>query len=581
MEKETPNQKITIATTNQDLKLLADTFKYDAVGINFLIELLNHSKLEIRAKAYHILQNIDSEKVLQARSKGILLNPGDRVYTVYQTETFFTDSSYILCTKENRILKLDTNYDYKKHGYKITKEDDGLYIVAKLPHYFSEHEAELIAESLHQKIMLEWCFSSFNGFSGDDNYCNVKQWCLENNIPYQEFKKVQLEKSQRNGLDRLFPEENSEEALESDRWNDCDELKDFLETTKNFNLLSKFWKETIGNFAGICEIYIGKKSYLTIDENLSDTTSPEHKINLLASTYQFYGLSISEYEAFESDIEFLIESLNNPEIKVRAMAYELLQGAESEKVRVKIASGLLLNPGDRVYSIWNSGIGFDDEAYYLVDACDLSEELIIEENKDFDFSNYYELDDDYCEQDYPEEKYELSEDDYQDPEIESYESFFAEYIEQDELIEISCRQNKLWDKLADLELEIYSYERGDPLFVSHHICKNQAEKIAESLHQKIMKEHGIGSFTWDKINDLETWCIDNNIPCQKKYFGDPNKDNSISYIDQEHLMNYLKKPENINLLSKLWKDAVGSFTFVCEQTVKNKTYLKIDVNCQC
>ncbi len=571
MKREALNQKFAIATTNQ-IKLLADTFQYDAVGINFLIELLNHSKLEIRAKAYHLLQNIDSEKVRKARAKGIFLNPGDRVYTIYKSSIYFNDSFYSLFNGENCVLELNTDYDYKSNGYKIIKDDGCLYIVAKSPHYFSRSEAEGMAESLHQKIMLEWSLGDFElDWIDKAQKFNVKQWCLANNISYQEVKRIQREKFYKNGLDRSFTPEELVEGLEFDRWDNCNEIMDLLKQTNNLNLLSKLWKETIGNFAGICEINIGKQSYLTIDENLPDIVTPEQKIELLA--YADY------YE--QSDIEFLIESLSSSEIKVRAMAYKLLQGAESLKTQLEIAKGFLLNPGDRVYSVWRSGIGFDDEAYYLVDACDLSKELIIEENKDFDYTNYDEFYDDYFEQDYPEEEYELSEDDYQDPEIESYESFFAEYIEQDESIKISDRQKRLWDELAALDVDIYSYERGDPLFVSRHICKNQAEKIAELLHQKIIKEYEIGSFIWDKINDLETWCIANNVSYQKKYFGDPNKNDSISCIDEKHLMNYLKKPENINLFSKLWKDAVGSFAFVCEQTVKNKTYLKIDVNCQC
>ncbi|MGL5942658.1 MAG: hypothetical protein ACRC2S_20235 [Waterburya sp.] len=566
------NQKFAIATTNQELKFLADTFQYDAVGIIFLIELLNHSNLEIRAKAYQLLQNIDSKKVRQASSKGILLNPGDRVYTIYKSSIYFNDSFYSLFNGENCVLELNTDYDYKRHGYKIIKDDGCLYIVAKSPHYFSRSEAEAMAESLHQKIMLKWSLGDFefDWIDKAQNF-NVKQWCLANKISYQEVKRIQREKFYKNGLDKLFTPEELVEGLEFDRWDNCNEIMNLLKQTNNLNLLSKLWKETIGNFAGICEIHIGKTSYLKIDENLPDIVTPEQKIELLA--YADY------YE--QSDIEFLIESLNNPEIKVRAMAYKLLQDAESKKVRVEIAQGLLQNPGDRVYSVWRSGIGFNDEAYYLVDACDLSKELIIEENKDFDYTNYDEFYDNYSDQYSIEENYQLSDYDYQDPEIESYESFFAEYIEQDESIKISDRQNRLWDELADLDLEIYSYERGDPLFVSRHICKNQAEKIAESLHQKIMKEHGIGSFSWDKINYLETWCIANNVPYQKKFYQDPDKDYLMSWFDTEHLMNYLKQPENIHLFSKLWKDAVGSFAFVCEQTVKNKTYLKIDVNCQC
>ncbi|BAZ46015.1 hypothetical protein NIES4102_30430 [Chondrocystis sp. NIES-4102] len=229
------------------------------------------------------------------------------------------------------------------------------------------------------------------------------------------------------------------------------------------------------------------------------------ELKFLADTFKYDAVGLN----------FLIELLNHSNLQIRAKAYHLLQNIDSEKVRNSISEGILLNPGDRVDSVWESGIGFDDQDYFIIDSCaNLSKELVIRKDSDFDDNNYYEFEEDYIE-----EKYELREDDYQHPEIASYDSFFAEYIEQDGSIEISDDQVRIWNKLNDLDLETYNYEGGDPLFVSHHICKNQAEFIAQSLHQKIMREHGI------------------------------------------------------SLLKR--------FAFVCEQVVKNKGYLKIDVNCKC
>jgi hypothetical protein len=497
---------------------------------------------------------------------------------------FFLYSFDAITLGENRVLELNTDYDYKSNGYKISKENDGLYVVAKAAHYFSKHEADLAAESLHQEIMQENSFFCLNSLESYN--INFKEWCQANSSIYKEFKHRLLKISREHGLDKIFPDmysdENLERVFESDRLVDCDDLKYFLEKTNNFDLLSKLWKDTIGSFAGICEIHIGKKSYLTIDENLPDIVTTEQGIKELASSYYEYPEHY-EYNGYEeSEIDLLIESLNNPELKVRATAYELLiNGLKTPKIKLAIAKGLLLNPGDRIYSVWQAGIRFDDQAYYLIyDSCDLNQELVIKENSELDYINDSEFDEDYLAPDYFEEEYELSEDDYQDPEIESYESFFAEYIKQDELIEISDRQKRIWDELEAFDIETsISYEIGC-LFASHYICQNRAEAIAESLHQKSIKKHDIWSFRWEKINDLEAWCIANNVPYQKKCYDDPNEDSTISTVDREHLMNYLQQPKNINLLSKLWKDAVGNFAFVCEQTVENQTYLKIDVNYQ-
>ena len=45
----------------------------------------------------------------------------------------------------------------------------------------------------------------------------------------------------------------------------------------------------------------------------------------------------------ESGVDFLIENLNDPELKFKAKAYELLQNVESEKAQKAIAPGLLFN----------------------------------------------------------------------------------------------------------------------------------------------------------------------------------------------------------------------------------------------
>jgi hypothetical protein len=56
------HQRFAIATSEEIIELLSDSLDYDEAGIEFAIGLLNHSELEVRARAYHILENIDSEK---------------------------------------------------------------------------------------------------------------------------------------------------------------------------------------------------------------------------------------------------------------------------------------------------------------------------------------------------------------------------------------------------------------------------------------------------------------------------------------------------------------------------------------
>lgn len=68
----------------------------------------------------------------------------------------------------------------------------------------------------------------------------------------------------------------------------------------------------------------------------------------------------------EAGIDLLIEAMNDAVIAVRAIAYRLLQGVQSRKSQQAIAKGLLLNPGDRIYSVYKSEIGYGDDSYYLI-----------------------------------------------------------------------------------------------------------------------------------------------------------------------------------------------------------------------
>ena len=58
-------------------KLLPEFLCCGELGINFLIECLEDDELEIRAKAYELLQDVESEKARKAIASGVLLNPGD------------------------------------------------------------------------------------------------------------------------------------------------------------------------------------------------------------------------------------------------------------------------------------------------------------------------------------------------------------------------------------------------------------------------------------------------------------------------------------------------------------------------
>ncbi|MEO1006116.1 MAG: hypothetical protein AAFW67_09760, partial [Cyanobacteria bacterium J06638_38] len=80
----------------EKVSLLPQALEHGELGIDFLIDCLEDPELEIRATAYQLLQDIESEKVQQAITPGILFNPGDKIYHVVQSSMWFNDSFYSL-----------------------------------------------------------------------------------------------------------------------------------------------------------------------------------------------------------------------------------------------------------------------------------------------------------------------------------------------------------------------------------------------------------------------------------------------------------------------------------------------------
>jgi hypothetical protein len=89
-------QAISNSSIEQQVSLLPQALEYEESGIDFLIDRLKDPELEVRAKAYELLQDVESAKAQQAIAPGLLLNSGDRVYSVYQSGTWFNDSGYYL-----------------------------------------------------------------------------------------------------------------------------------------------------------------------------------------------------------------------------------------------------------------------------------------------------------------------------------------------------------------------------------------------------------------------------------------------------------------------------------------------------
>ncbi|MBL1178702.1 GUN4 N-terminal ARM-like repeat domain-containing protein [Pantanalinema sp. GBBB05] len=224
--------------------------------------------------------------------------------------------------------------------------------------------------------------------------------------------------------------------------------------------------------------------------------SPEQQSQLLATALN-YG---------EAGIDLLITTLNSdPVLSVRATAYQLLQSVDSAKVEAAIANGILVNPGDPIYSVYKSAISFDDEYFHL-------ETDFFEEYESFESS--------------------LQNLGWQEMGYESYEDCYEDHL--------------------------YDYQSYVPQRHSRHISRAEAENAADLLHQQLVWE-------WDEQNytagfnissifhdDLENWCTDHQVNCEKQF------------ISAYALSDWLKASGNQKLFAELWRDAIGNFAFrVC------------------
>lgn len=248
-------------------------------------------------------------------------------------------------------------------------------------------------------------------------------------------------------------------------------------------------------------------------------SSIEQQVSLLPQALE-YG---------ESGVDFLIDHLNNPELEVRAKAYELLRHNQSQKVQQAIAPGLLFNPGDKIFYIRKSTMWFDDSFYSLYQSSNVDQEKHL--------------------------------------------VTYNDYINQ--------------------SYKIISFDQAAYIitFTPYFINYQQAKLAAESLHNKRISEVSITEF--DLNDDQETikqWCDRYQITQAVNNFQKEqdlktgwdrwSKIHGISdskvYIFWSTVESYLKSSKHLDLLNQLWQDLVGKFAFVGEIIFDKTTYLSID-----
>ncbi|MEM9506705.1 MAG: hypothetical protein AAGA16_03340 [Cyanobacteria bacterium P01_E01_bin.35] len=334
------------------------------------------------------MQDIKSQKVQQAITPGILFNPGDKIYHVVQSSMWFNDSFYSLYPSktDSREINLCTQDDYRYQGYKIVSFEETAYIIGYAPYYLNYDRAKSKAEFLHRKEIPGISISEFDLFNLKDQQKVINQWCQRYQI-LEEVKILQVERDKQTGTEQFYQSQNDDDDLTEPEYIFWFTVEEYLKLSQKIDLLDQLWQDLIGKLADVYETCFQKKTYLTIDQYYSQILSKPEGI----SRYLF-GVDEEELSSSsEEEINLLLTALNNSKLETRSLAYQLLQGIDSEKAQQAIYQGVKLKPGDIIYSVYQSGIGYTDEIYYyLRDDIDYLSRLLnqIENDCEYNYREY-------------------------------------------------------------------------------------------------------------------------------------------------------------------------------------------------
>lgn len=193
-------QRFERAIAKERVAILPEMLKFGDNGIELLIAAMQDEELTVRATAYKLLKGVYSHKAKVEIFKGLLLNKGDRIYSVYKSSVT-RDDLYYICDSLSGGPRLDNNI----------KDDYYPLLVSR--HIFRE-TAETKAKLLHQARLLE-----INTYALDRNCSanfNIAEWCTDNHIALSQEKGEYYQQFE-------------------------DRVVQYLQAAKNIELLEKFW----------------------------------------------------------------------------------------------------------------------------------------------------------------------------------------------------------------------------------------------------------------------------------------------------------------------------------------------------
>jgi hypothetical protein len=241
--------------------------------------------------------------------------------------------------------------------------------------------------------------------------------------------------------------------------------------------------------------------------------------------------SISKFELFST--VYLCECLTDNSLEVRYSAYQKLRLANLD---LKILSprqielinlGVLLNPGDIVWSVYQSGLDYDDNHYGICDFSDDSGENIYQE--DIDVWNNGVA-----------HKF-----------ISTHIDLESAEVVADETIKAIIRRDE------------YPYSG----------CYDLSIEVAEISQQDI--------YNWaKKYHLLDLPQPENSLTIKRGWWNKKDRDKSF-WMHENRLRNYaiavlqrLTVDEHYELIDKIYRSLFGRLAYVRKETVRETTYFK-------
>jgi len=544
---------IETSSIRQSVSLLPQALEQEEVGIDFLIECLDNSELEIRARAYQLLQDIELDQAKKEIAPGLLFNPGDKLYYVFSRSIWFGDSFGHLYPKkeESNVSHLSTYQDYISNGYKIIRFAEAAYITSNITYYLNYQQAQAKAELLHTQNILKISLSEFDL---DQNCELIKQWCDRYDIT-QEIIDYEREKMLKKGWDKWCKMHDMPDPWEQIYWFTVEE---YLKNISILDLLGKLWQDLLGNLAYVKEIYFEKKTYLSIDPYYSQIIKISENVS-----QHYIGENEEELSSEDSEIRVLLTALNDDNLAKRFLAYQLLHGFKCESAQQAISQGIKLNPEDKIYSVYQCGIGFDDQEYYLLpDHIDYYQQI------------YLQVEGSYLDRPkvYAQRKYCFI--DREQAEAAA-ETLHCNLTKGDRYLSDWCKENpdfnvKQWCANNNIAYEDRWDECKISLDGSNSFTAILAVEILIADNKHLADNFRRSRYIYHRQH-IDVWCKDNGIDYKQICQNSTDE----YWVICSKVLDYLELPENIELLSKFWKDGIGNLAFIKEEIVLKQVHIKI------